>query len=157
MAKARSGIYSGINAESGATGIPNNPKSLPIQPGHHVVVCDLTLDPISIGQLFWEALCLPVPQQLPPPCLGCRSTVQGRDVSGGPSLPRQRPRGCLGTSRQCGPATDPLAIGPLPPPYHGGSASISCVPTLIPDVRIANHQGKHDIQRTPSSQVANAG
>lgn len=67
MARARSGIYLGVSAASGATGIPNNPKLLRIQPGHHVVVRGLMPDPLSIGQPFREALCLPVPQQLPPP------------------------------------------------------------------------------------------
>ncbi len=70
MAKARSGIYLRVSAESGATGIPNNPKLLRIQLGRYVMVRELTLEPISLRQPFREALCMPVPQRLPPPEFG---------------------------------------------------------------------------------------
>lgn len=135
MARARSGIYLRVSAESSATGIPNNPKLLRIQPGHHVVVRELTLDPISLRQPLREAFCRPVPQQLPPPAFGwdvipkgCWG-VQGTDVLCCPGSDGQHPRNCLGISmgydcreRPGGAVSlrhDPLAIGPLPPPYHG--------------------------------------
>ena len=162
MARARSGIYSGINAESGATGIPNSPKSLPIQPGHHAVVGDLTLDPISIGQLFWEALCLPVPQQLPPPWLGCRSQwVLDRQFREGMFRAARRfPGSAHGVVWEHPGGAVPLQIRlPLDRCLRrimGICLNILCS-HLIPDVRIANHQGKHDILRTPSPQVAKAG